>query len=787
MIKNYIITTLRSIKNQKLFSFLNILGLAIGLSASLVIMLWVQDELQRDNSFKDQSLLYRVYERQQYSGGAPFLTYNTPGPLADELKMRFPEITKATRFSGTHTTVIFNYEDKVFEESQGYFADQDAVDMFDMEVLQGNEKDLLTRPRSIVLTESLTQKYFGDFWKSQEILGKSIVLNNQWSYQITGIVKDPPAHTSFSYEYLIPFVAIEDVWGWKDGYMDWGNNYTATYLKLTDSESADVLDSNVRGLIKERLEGAVIDLYLNPLSKVYLYDLNGEGGRIVYVRIFTGIAFLVLFIACINFMNMSTAKAGVRSKEVGIRKSIGATRQQLIAQFLGESVLLALLSLVVSIGIVYLVLPYFNEITSKSIYLDFTRLDLWVSLTAIVLATGLLAGSYPAFYMSAFRPFDAFKGIVKAKGALVRKVLVITQFSLSILLILGSVVIYQQLDFMQQKKLGYVKENVIFFPIKEDFEQRFKILKDQMLTLPEVRQMTATESIPVGMHNSTSQITWTGKDPNATLQAHFIQVDYDFLETLGMELVEGRDFSPELRGNVPNYIVNEAMIDLMGEEGYAGASFSMWREKGNIVGVVKNFNFKSLAHQIEPLVLKLEPTRTRTVMVRLSNAQMQNTLAKLESIWEKVCPGLPFNYRFLDETYGSLYRAEQTISTLTAWFAALAVIVSCLGLLGLAAFMAGQMRKEVGIRKVVGASVISIVWLFSKAFVKWIIVSNLIALPLAYMIMTDWLQNYTYRKSIGIDLMAGTFAFSLLLALLTVLYQSLKTAHTNPAEVLASE
>ena len=785
MLRNYILVGLRNLRKQKLFSAINILGLTMGMTTSILILLWVSFETSVDQFHPDLNRIYKVYEWQTYSGDNAFPTYATPGALAPALKESYPEIEAAAQFTESWTNIVFTYKDKLFYENKGFFAGEEIFDILGFEFIAGKKEGSLTRPHTMVITRSIAEKYFGSDWMNQHVIGESILLTNTWQYEITAVVEDFPTNTAFDLTFIIPFQAIEEMWSW-DSYMEWGSNYCSTFIKLVDGANPDDLDAKIRSYVKDRNEGSVVDLYLAEFSQSYLHKLEG-GGRIQYVRIFTSIAVFILIIACINFMNLATAKSGIRSKEVGIRKSVGAHKKHLVLQFLTESTALSFFSLLLTICLIHLLLPAFNDLTGQQIELDYLTWKFPLLLTSITLITGILAGSYPAFYISSFKPTEVLKGVIRLKGSGLRKALVITQFVLSVGLIVSTLVVNQQLNLIQNKEIGFQKENIIFFEIADDFQRRYQLLKNRLADVPEIANVSASMQVPVEVYNSTSNINWPGKDPNDVILVNIMRVDYDYINTLNMELIEGRDFSKDFASDSTNYLVNESFAQLIGNDSPLDKELTMWGEKGNVVGVVKDFNFRSLASQIEPMVFRCDPEMVTTLVIRVDGSRFQHAISLVEEVWEDINPDLPFEFKFLDKQFEKVYRAETLTGKLFNIFSALAIFISCLGLFGLAAFTAETMKKEIGIRKVLGATIPGIIYLFSRIFTKWVIVANLIALPLSYFIMEEWLKDYAYRVRIDVWVFTLSAGISLLIALITVVYQSMRTAMSNPVESLRSE
>ena len=747
--------------------------------------MWVQDELSYDDFHQDLGQIYRVYEWQTYSGGNSFPTYSTPGALAPALKESYPDIEASAQFSPIWSNLVFNYQNELFNEDKGFFAGQDVFKIFHFEFLAGQAEGSLSRPHTMVVNRSLAERYFGLDWQNQNVVGESIQLSNNWQYEITAVVEDYPSNSIFGFSFIVPFESLKEMWDW-ESYLEWGSNYTNTYLKLSTGADSEALGRKIVEYVKERNEGSVVDLHLYPFTESYLHRLSG-GGRIQYVRIFSAISIFILLIACINFMNLATAKSGTRSKEVGIRKSIGANKNHLVTQFLFESIAIAIISLILTIAAIHLLLPSFNDLTGKSIYIDYTAWTYIIGLISITLLTGVIAGSYPAFYISSFKPTEVLKGVVQLKGAVLRKVLVIIQFSLSVILIVSTIVVNKQLFHIQNQEIGYQKENIIYFEINDNFVRRYQLLKNQFLQIPEVANVSASMQLPVNVGNSTSNVIWPGKDPDESILINVFRVDYDYINTMNMEMAEGRDFSAKFASDSTNYLVNETFAQLISDDSSLDTEITMWGEKGNVVGVVKDFNFQPLTDKIDPMIIRCDPEMVSTLTVRLNGGNFNNVISGIEDIWKNVNPDLPFEFHFLDKQFDDLYQAEIMTGKLFNVFSGLAIFISCLGLFGLAAFTAEQMKKEIDIRKVLGASVQGIVFLFSKIFTKWVIISNIVALPIAYFITEKWLEDYAYRIYVDGWILASATGVSLLIALSTIIYQSLRTAVSNPVDALRSE
>ena len=785
MIKNYLKVALRNITRHRLYSFINISGLAVGMACCILILLWVQDELSFDRFHDNSSEIYRVIQDINFVDHSTSWAI-TQGPLGPALEAEFPEITDSVRYS--RQSLRLAYKDKVFDEVVA-MGDGSIFSVFTFPLLRGDPETALSDPHSLVLTEQLARKYFG----SEDPIGRVIKADNQYDFKVTGILKEVPRNSHLQFEALIPFVFGRELNYSVDR---WNNSRFNTYVRIQKGISAQEVIAKISRFLDDKptIEKDAA-LNLQPLTRIHLYsqyDFDWPRGDITYVRIFSLVAFFILLIACINFMNLTTARSSNRAREVGMRKVAGACRYHLVGQFFGESLFLAFLAFVLALGLVLLLLPVFNNLAAKE--MTFKLLTdgwMWLGLLAIALGAGLMSGSYPAAFLSAFQPARVLKGTLQsgAKSSAFRKVLVVFQFSLTILLIICTLVVYTQLDFMRHKKLGYDKEFLLYFGMRGQMREKYDAVKQELLQNPGVLAVGAGSNVPTyGYSFSNSLWSWDGKEPGEELLLRATGADADFLETLGMEILDGRNFSKDFSTEEGNaLIVNEAAVTALRMADPVGQRLSQPNSPGTIVGVVKNYHFRSLRQKIDPLILIYSPQGSSIMFARLKGKNMPQTIAHIESVWNKFAPGFDFRYRFLDEALDDLYRAEQRTGTLFRYFSVLAILISCLGLFGLASYLAEQRTKEIGIRKVLGASLANLVLLLSKDFTKWVLVANLVAWPIAYFAMHLWLQSYAYR----IDLhwwAFGAAGFSALaIALITVSYQSIKAAVANPVDSLKYE
>jgi ABC-type antimicrobial peptide transport system permease subunit len=774
MIKNYLKIALRVIKKHKGYSFINITGLAVGIACCVLILLWVQDELGFDRFHNKYKEIYRTTLNIEGQW-----TTSSPWALAPILKRDYPEISSATRYRDND--LLFTYEDKSFYEDTAY-VDPDFFDIFTFPWVKGSQDTPLPTLDSAVITERTAKKYFG----SEDPLGKTLTANNRTKLTVTGVIKNVPANSTLTFDILtsVRLFGEEKLNSWA--------LESSTFILMQKNASPDALGEKIAGITMEydKRTNKKVVTGIQPLSRMHLYSLRG-GGNIIYIYIFSTIAIFILLIACINFMNLSTARGSTRAKEVGLRKVVGAQRQHVIKQFYGESLFLSFISLLIAIVLVYLFLPGFNNLAQKSMKLDLgSNLPILLGLLGITLFTGIISGSYPALFLSSFRPANIIKGshFARSSKPLLRKVLVVTQFTIAIVLIIGTIVTAKQLNFIRNKELGFNRQHVISLPMNPALRESYETFKNEALNHHSVTQVTSATGRPTQVGNI-NPVYWEGKGPEQYEVIKFIACDHDYIKTFEMEMAQGRDFSREYPTDKQNYIVNEEAVKLMDLEDPVGKLFSIWQNEGQIIGVVKNFHSRPLHNVIEPLVITLAQQNwgPSYVFLRIGPENISQTLDDLAKTWKKFAPNYPFDFLFLDEAFEQLYRTDQRTGTIFKYFAILAIFISCLGIFGLAAFTAEQRTKEIGIRKVLGASISGIVSLISKEFVLLLTLANVIAWPIAYFLMNRMLNNYAYRTSITVWIffIAGALAYGI--ALLTVSFQAFKAARTDPARALRNE
>jgi putative ABC transport system permease protein len=786
MLKNYLKVAVRNLLRHKVFSFINIFGLALGMTCSILIMLWVQDELSFNRFHTNSGRLHRVIEHQHYPGGEDLIMPSTPGPLAEGLKKEFPEITHAAKVSWD-VQVLLAHGDKRFKE-KGNYVSPDFLTMFTFPLLKGDAATALSQPHSLVIDETMALKYFG----TTDVLGRMLQVNNRTSYKITGVMAPVPKNSSLQFSFLMPVDDYENQpdMGWLK---NWGSNGIRTFVLLRPDADAAALSAKMEKFLLKHNPDSHIDLFLQAVSDMHLYTFFKPGrvpvGRMQYVRLFSVVAVFVLLIACINFMNLSTARSAKRAKEVGVRKVIGAVRSVLVGQFLGESILIALLAILIAACLTQLSLGTFNELTDKYIRLDFTDPVLLAWLAGIALVTGLVAGSYPALFLSSFKPVTVLKGTHKFSNhaALFRKGLVVFQFVLSAILIISTLVAYRQVNYIHHKSLGLNRENVAYVYLEGDLSKHAGLFKQELAQAPGIQAVGAASQNPLQVGNSGGGVEWRGKDPKSDILFCYINADYGFINTLDIKLKEGRVFSKAYGADSMKVLVNEEAVRLMGLQQPIGEKLKIGDKNVHIIGVMKNFHVTPLQEAMQPVILTLSEPESHMAYIRTRPGQTATALASLEKLVKKYNPAYPFEYHFLDEDFGKMYRSEAIISRLANYFAGIAILISCLGLFGLALFTAEQRTKEIGIRKVLGASVSGIVAMLSKDFLKLVLIANVIAWPLGWYLMDNWLQDYAFRVELGwwIFILAG--AATLFIALLTVSFQALRAAVANPVRALRRE
>ena len=792
MFRNYLKIAVRSLLKHKLYSGINIFGLALGMACSLLIGLWVRDELSYDRFLPDAEHIHFVRVNFQNPNTGEIGTNQvTPGPLQEAIAKDIPEVAAVTKINyGPELLIkavgVANAEKAAKEK--GHYATDDFFGVFDLPVIYGNPKATLAQTNQIVITRKVAEKYF----PNGLAIGKTLQLDNDKYYVVGAVIENLPHNSTLQFDWLVNWKVQEQDWMKK-----WGNNSFFTYVRLKPNTTMTQAEAAMKDLYpryggKNFATGRPI---LQPMTDLRLYwdYKNGKavGGRIEYVRIFSIVALFILLIACINFMNLATARSANRAKEVGVRKVVGALRSSLIGQFLSESILTSLLAVVLALAMVWAVLPTFNTVFEKQLTLNLAEPILWGIILTLVLVTGFLSGSYPALFLSSLQPIKILKGRLQfgAGPALFRRTLVVFQFSLSIFLIVGMLAVGKQMNYLRTKNLGLDRENVIYVPLEGETAQPKKVepFRQEVLRLPSVASATTTMSLPVDVQSSSGDLKWPGKDPNLATSVSVLAVGGDFIQTMNIKLLAGRDFRVGSPADSSNYIINEATAKMMGMKDPVGKEATFWYGKGRIVGMMKDFHLNSLHQAISPLILCFDARNTSYLLVKTRSGQTGQAITDLERLTKQFNPNYPFTYHFVDEAYEKLYQSEQQVNTLVNYFGVLAILISCLGLFALAAFTAEQRTKEIGVRKVLGASVPNIVGLLSKDFLRLVLIALVLASPLAGWAVNKWLGTFAYQTELTWWIFAVAGVLAVAIAFVTVSYQSIKAALMNPVTSLRSE
>ena len=781
MYKNYLITSIRNFGRHKSSFLINLTGLSTGLACTLLILLWVEDELRFDTFYPQAGQMYKVLGRFAYSDNVE-IGEGVPGPLADLLKEDYPEIEFST-VSTWNESHLIGYGDKNINAT-GRFGGEDFFAVFQRPAIEGSLHNALEEPNTIAISRSLADRLFDH----ESALGHDIRFNLEDSYKVTAVFEDFPVNSTIKVDWVS---RIDGYFYKNNGWAkEWGNYGPRAFVRLRSGADPADVSNKIKDIPLRKVADSTSTFFLYPFTDYYLNGTfeNGEvaGGRIEYVRLFGIIAGFILIIACINFMNLSTARATRRAKEIGIRKAIGAKRSQLISQFFCESFLIAAFSLVVGLVLVLLVLPYFNEITGKVIQLRFNEPRIYIYLTSMIVLTGFLAGSYPAFYLASFKVVKVLKGVVRGSAAEIfaRKGLVIFQFSLSITLIIATAVIYEQVQYINRKNLGYNKENLIYFSADQEFLKHSEAFSNEVRQIRGVVSVSGSNHKLLGSASSTPHIQWEGKNDAQLVNFETIRTNYDFVKTLGLTIIDGRDFSKDFATDSAKLIINEAAAKVMHLQEPVGTKVKMWGLEWEIIGVAKDFHFASIHHAISPVIITLQPGISWTYWIRLDGNDLAGTLAEIDELYKKVNPKYPFEYHFQDERLGMLYAAEQRIGTLSTYFAVFAILISALGLLGLAAYMTEKRIKEVGIRKIMGASVGQLVVLLTRDFTALVLIAICLAIPVSWYAMSSWLTSFEFKISLSIWYFISAGLAALAIAWATVGVQSYRAASANPSKSL---
>ena len=779
------------------YSAINILGLGLGMAVCMLIMIWVHDEMSFDRFHENGDSIYRVvadWERYHWDG-----LEITPAPLATAIKEELPEIKNTCRIV-SHARLVFKYKQNRFYEEGGIIADPSLFEIFSFPFVKGEPEHAFNKPSDMVITESIAHKYFGD----EDPLGRILDVEGQ-QITITGVVKDPPANSHLQFDFVSSFEFLDAMSKWTYGWgVEWGEFNFSTYVLARPDIDLELMQKKITGIAEKNkcyhaLNG--LTFRLQPLSKVYLTARDWDiGWRVLgnrkMVLLFSIIGIFVLVIACINFINLSTARSAVRSREVGMRKTVGARRSQLILQFFAESLTYAGIAGAAAVCITALMLPGLNRISGKALGMDIFSLSLIVKLAAVVLVTGLVSGVYPALFLSSFKPVVLFRreGFRGSRGMIFRTVMVVFQFAVSIVLVFGMLNISRQFNYMKNKDLGFDRENIVYVPIKENAGEQYKIMKHALVQNPSIVSVSA-QHMGLSETMRSAGWKWEGRDPERekNLDLVLTGVDFDYFETMGLEIAEGRHFSEDIPSDArESVILNESAVREMGLDNPLGKWFRQSKSRtATIIGVAKDANFQSLRQKINNRIFYIKDmsraTQSGIILIRIQPGQITQGLAAIQKVWDSANPSSPFEYNFVDAAYERMYENEMTAGTIFNIFTLLAVMLSCMGLWGLSSFMVQQKHKEIGVRKVLGASIPNIFVLLSTRFLKWVLVAVCLAWPAGYFLITRVLESYAYRITIGIGSYILSGAAALALAMLTVAYHSVKAARTRPADALRYE
>ena len=788
MLRTYFKLAYRNIIKDKAYSIINITGLAIGLASSILILLWVQNELSYDKFHKNASQIYRISCNLVDSK-----TVGSPAGMPAGLEAEMPVIKNTVRIEPGNTTLL-EAGNKKFEEERVFYADPSFMDVFSFPLVRGDRATALKQVDGVLITQEMATKYFGN----EDPIGKVIRKDNQENVMVTGVLANIPANSDLQFDFILPMASLARTNNDLKNSV-WTNFNFYDYLQLDKSFNPSAanllsLQKQINQVFHKHAADMKATFQLQPLTKIHLSpeelgDLPGHGNA-EYVTIFFIIAILILLVACINFMNLATARSARRAKEIGLRKVAGAVRGQLILQFLSESVFISFLSLLLALVIVCLFLPVFNQLADRKLAINISDMKIWLSLFGIALLTGLISGSYPALFLSGFNPVKVLKGNVKSMGGnlLFRNALVVTQFMVSIVLLVGTVVIYNQLKFIRDRNPGFEKANLLYMPMTGDIWSKQQALKNELKQNPLTSDFTVITDLPTNLGGWTVDVNWDGKNPHLQISIPVMAVNEDFTHTFRMKLAAGRSFSGAFKTDSNSYMINEKMAGVMGLNANTaiGKPLTLWGNKGTIIGVVKDFNFKPVQQAMEPLVMPFNKIGG-FVVLRTSPGNTSATIQVLSKISQQLNPAYPFKFDFLDQDLANLYKEQQQMGNIFNLFAILGIFISCLGLYGLSAFMAEQRTKEIGVRKVLGASVLNLWQLLSKDFVLLVVISLILAIPVATYIMNKWLLNYQYHTELSWWIFAATAAGAILITLLTVSYQGIKAAMANPVRSLKSE
>ncbi len=783
MFENNLRFTIRNLLRYKVYSIINIFGLAVGMTCVILIYLWVQDELSFDRFNANIEDIYRIVQTQYYTGGEKFEVEVTPLGMAKYAKENIPGVVYSTRYTRWALDFLIQYKDKKFIEKI-YMVDPEFLEIFSFPLIKGDKNNVLKEPFSIVLTREMSEKIFG----KENPIGKIVNINNKYAFNVTGIIQKPPANSHLSFDFLIPINFYKEL---GRDLNSMGDNFLYTYVQMNKGVNINDAGKKLTGLLcnnEEERDSKCTKYYFQPVKRIHLYPVWG-GGPIKTVKIFGLIAFLILVVACINFINLSTALASNRVKEIGLKKVVGATKKRLIIQYYIEVFILVSISLFLAFIITETLLPLFNELTGKVLAMQLNNLKLILGIISITAVTVFLAGTYPALYISSPTAAKVIKGDIYfgKKKAVFREILVILQFSISIILIINTIIINKQLIFIQNRELGIDKENIVCIPFRGDMNNKYKIFKTELLQNKNILNVTFSGHKPMAVYSNSGGWDWPGKSADTDPLVTNSSVGYDYASTFNIKIYKGSFFPKRIYEDTTSIVINKTFADIIGIEPLIGEILTVWDYKVKVVGIVEDYNFKPIYNNVEPIALHIDPGNFSYIFIKVISKNINNTVKFIENLHNRFNSAYPFEYNFLDDDYNSLYWGEKQRKKIFSYFAFFSILISCLGLFGLSSFIINRSTKEIGIRKVNGANIFSVMLHYIKRFSVWIAISIIISFPVAYFTMNKWLQNYAYRTDMSwwVFVLAGVIAS--VIALLTVSWHSYRAASRNPVEALRYE
>jgi putative ABC transport system permease protein len=787
MFKNYLKLAFRNLFRHKIFSVINILGLAIGMAVCILVLFWMEDEFSFDKFNENFNNIYRVAHTVKYEDQI-IQSSKSPHPLGEILKEDFPEVEEYTRFGTFVGEVLIRNGDRAFYELGGSYVDPGFFQIFSVPLISGDQNNIFPDRYSVVISQTMAEKYFG----REDPLGKSLYLENFCELTVTGIYQDIPENSHLQTDFMVPFILYE-AWGVDLSIWDSWEDYT--YILLNEAASPAEFNGKIRSLLSNYVTDTKDELSLQKLGDIHLnstlaYDTPAVLGDINNVYLFGAIALVILVLGCINFINLTTARSLKRTKEVGMRKVMGAQKKHLIHQFLGETILMSILAFLFSLVLAELLLPFFNHFTSKQLDLDLLKLDHMLKFSLLIILTGIISGGYPAFFLSSFRPIKVLQNRLKigsGKGGF-KTVLIILQFIIAISLLISTLVVYDQLNYIQAKKLGFNKDHVIRIQSRPGMYRQFPVYKEELLKHPGVLNVTATDVLEVPFNIPAENLEWEGKNINENKIITGMKVDFDYLETLQIQLVQGRSFSRDKPNDAQlAVILNETAVESMGFSDPLNSEIILYGNQYRIIGVMKDYHANTLKIPIRPLIMQINNDFPVYIYVKIDPADLNKTLNYIEAEWYNIVPDFPYEFTFLDEMLSNLYLNDRKMGSIFLSFTLLAILISVLGLYGLTSFTAEVRTKEIGVRKVMGARVSDILWLLSRQFSKLILIANFIAWPLAYYLVSLWLQNFSYRVEISFAIFLAAGLGTLIVALAAISFQTVKAAMSDPAKALKYE